>query len=213
MNMGITRIKITNYRGIEALDSEVPPAGALICGDNGQGKTTVLNAIQAALTAQDIGPDAVRLGADKAEILVDIDTVSVRRAITKKASQLTVTNADGFKASAPQTFLREMLGASSLDPIAMFTLKPKERKAKIFEALPLALTAEQVRRWVPRLPDGFDSGQRHHVRRKQMNERLKDLVFQLADETIAIRAHVEAFGIQVPYRDAAVAEVVDSAAE
>ena len=68
MNMGITRIKITNYRGIEALDSEVPPAGALICGDNGQGKTTVLNAIQAALTAQDIGPDAVRLGADKAEI-------------------------------------------------------------------------------------------------------------------------------------------------
>ena len=46
-----------------------------------------------------------------------------------------------------------------------------------------------------------------------MNERLKDLVFQLADETIAIRAHVEAFGIQVPYRDAAVAEVVDSAAE
>ena len=68
MNMGITRIKITNYRGIEALDSEVPPAGALICGDNGQGKTTVLNAIQAALTAQDIGPDAVLLGADKAEI-------------------------------------------------------------------------------------------------------------------------------------------------
>lgn len=154
--MGITRIRITNYRGIEALDSEIPPAGALICGDNGQGKTTVLKAIQAALTAQDIGPDAVRLGADKAEILVDLDSVSVRRAITKKGSQLAVTNADGFKASAPQTFLRDMLGASSLDPIALFTLKPKERRVRILEAMPIKVTIEQVRRWVPKVPDNYD---------------------------------------------------------
>lgn len=154
--MGITRIKITNYRGIETLEADVPPAGAIIVGDNGQGKTTVVKAIQAALTAQDIGADAIRLGADKAEILVDLNNVAVRRAITRKTSSLIVTNGDGFKASAPQTFLRELLGTSDLDPIALFTLKPKERRAKILEALPVTVTVEQLRQWVPKIPDSFD---------------------------------------------------------
>jgi hypothetical protein len=84
--MRITRLVIRNFRGIEALDVEVSPAGVIACGRNAAGKTTVLKAVRSALAANDIGEDAIRIGADRAEILVDLDALSVKRTITARAA-------------------------------------------------------------------------------------------------------------------------------
>lgn len=154
--MGISRISIRNYRGIEARDIDVPPGGAIVKGRVASGKTSVLKAIRAALEAQDISSDAIRLGTDKAEVLVDLDDHSVRRVITSKGATLTVTKA-GMQARKPQGYLAELLGTSSLDPMDLLTLKPKERRARILEALPVTVTLAQLRQWVPRLGDEFDS--------------------------------------------------------
>jgi hypothetical protein len=112
--------------------------------------------VETALLARDISPDAIRKGADRAEILVDLDEHSVRRVITPKGSTLTVTR-DGMKATKPQTYLVELLGTSSLDPMDLLLLKGKERRAKVLEALPVTVSVEQLRRWVPRLPESFDT--------------------------------------------------------
>lgn len=154
--MRITHLKIRNFRGIAELDRAVPPAGAIIAGANGRGKTSTIKAIRAALAAQDIGPDAVRLGADKAEILVDLDDVHVRRVITAKTSTLAVTTRDGFKAPKPTAFLTELLGTSPLDPLDLFLSKPRDRRARILEALPVRVTRDQLRAWAPDLPPNFD---------------------------------------------------------
>ena len=154
--MKITRIAIRNYRGIEAREASVGETGALISGKNGGGKTSFLKAVKAALAAQDIGPDAIRLGADKAEILVDLDDVKVRRAISAKTSSVTVTNRDGFRAPKPQAFLSDLLGTAALDPLDLFLARPKERRAQVLAALPVTVTLAQLRQWVPGLPDTFD---------------------------------------------------------
>ena len=61
--MRITRLKITNYAGLAALEVHPPSTGAMIAkGRNAIGKSTVLRAIRAALEANDIGPDAIRHG-------------------------------------------------------------------------------------------------------------------------------------------------------
>lgn len=160
--MKITRIKVSAYRGIEALDEVIPSNGAIAKGRNGAGKSSILNALRAALDGNDIGGDAVRNGHDRAEILIDVDHLQVKRAITKTGGGgLTVTQDIGNGARAtiasPQTFLRSLLGSSALDPIELFTAKPKDRRAQILAALPVSVTVEQLRKWVPDLPKNFDA--------------------------------------------------------
>ncbi len=151
--MKITRVRITNYRGIEELDAAIAPAGAIVKGSNGQAKTSVLKAIQAALAARDIGPEAIRVGAERAEILVDIDNLQVRRVISPKGPTISVAKdiGDGIKAKvpSPKDFLRDLLGTSPIDPIELVTEKDKKkRRAQILAALPVRVTAEQVRKWL-----------------------------------------------------------------
>lgn len=153
--MPITRLVIRNYRGIAALELDVPPHGAIAKGRSGAGKTTILEAVEAALCANDIGADAIRKGADRAEILVDLNDHNVRRVITSKGSTVTVMK-DGMKAPKPQAYLQELLGTSSLDPMDLLLLKGKARRAKILEALPVSVTVEQLRQWVPKIPESYD---------------------------------------------------------
>lgn len=156
----ITRLRITNFRGIAALEHDVPRNGVVAKGSNGKGKTSILKAIRAALAGNDIGPDAIRNGADKAEILVDLDNVQVRRAITKKGGGLMVTQdlGGGVRGTiaSPQAYLTNLLGTAPLDPLDLFLAKPKDRRSKILAALPVTVTEQQLRAWVPELPDGFD---------------------------------------------------------
>jgi hypothetical protein len=154
--MKITRLIVRNFRGVEAREADIPPGGAIFAGGNGKGKTSILRALQAALAGRDIAPDAIRLGAEKAEILVDLDDVSVRRVITQKTSSVTVTR-DGFKAAKPQGFLDELLGTSAIDACALFLSPPKEQRRQILAAQPMTVTAEWLRRYVPDVADDYDT--------------------------------------------------------
>lgn len=153
--MPIRRLQILNYRGVAERDITFPPGGAIAAGENGKGKTTIVRAIRAALSAQDIAPDAIREGADRAEILLDLDDINVRRLITEKTSSVTVKRGD-MVAAQPQTFLRDLLGTSPLDPLDLFLLKGKERRAKVLEALPVTASLADLRKYAPELPDDFD---------------------------------------------------------
>lgn len=152
--MKITKLCIRNYRGIEDLDMAVAPGGVVAKGGNARGKSTVLKAIRSVLEARDVGADAIRIGTEKAEILIDLDDIRVRRAITPKASTLTVEKA-GMKASKPTAFLKELLGTPSLDPLDLYLAKPKERRALILSALPVTVTREQMTRYAPDLAPDF----------------------------------------------------------
>lgn len=156
----ITKLKISNYRGIKTLEADVPK-GAIAKGRNGSGKTSVLNAIGAALAAADIGPDAVRIGEADGEILIDLDhggiPLKVRRRFGASGSTLKVTNEDGDTKAKPAALLSELLGSAPLDVIDVVLEKDKKKRRElILSALPVRVTVEQLRRWVPALPDTFD---------------------------------------------------------
>lgn len=152
----ITRLQIRNYRGIADLDWEVPAKGGIIKGKNGGGKSSTLKAISAALAAQGVGPDAIRIGSDSAEILVDLDAVRVRRSITGKGSSLSVTNRDGDEWRKPQTRLTELLGTAAIDPLAFFLAKAEDRRKQVLEALPVTVAAEDIERWTDGIEGELD---------------------------------------------------------
>ena len=169
--MKITKIVVHNYRGIATLDTAIADGGALIRGRNGAGKTSVLGALRACLEARDISPDAIRNGADRAEILVDLDHETVRRIITPKSSTVSIDTADGMTRKKPQSWLDDLIGPT-LDPLDLYhETDPKKRRAKILAAMPIRVTREQLRQWVPDLPDGPPTENEHGL---EVLERVRD---------------------------------------
>jgi hypothetical protein len=148
-------VHLRDFMGVAVVEYQFPERGACIAGANGTGKTTVLRAIRAALAAQDVGADAIRAGADSAEILIDLGDVTVRRLLSHSSSTLTVAQ-DGVRVKAPQAFLSKLLGTSPLDPLDLFLESDgRARRARILEALPISVSAAQLATW---LPAGFDPG-------------------------------------------------------
>lgn len=158
--MKIHRLKITNYRGVSALDETIPDNGAIASGGNAKGKTTILRAIRAALCGLDIGPDAIRIGADRAEILIDLDDKTVKRVIGPKKSTVSVLNAGGKTAddviASKQSFLNDLVGGAALDPLDLFLAKPKDRRAKILAVLPIKISLAELREFAPDIPLDFN---------------------------------------------------------
>lgn len=187
--MKLRRIRVRAYRGIEQLDQEIPPAGALIQGSNAVGKSSVLHAISAALDARDVAADAIRIGHDRGEILVDLDDLTVRRAISQAGNTLTVTTPEGAKLNKPQERLRALLGTAATDPLDLYLAKPAERRNLILAAMPVTVTRDQLLQWLPDLPGDF-SCEGHGL---EVLERAHQLYYQRrADANKAVERAQEA---------------------
>lgn len=153
----IKGIKIQNLFGIEEMTIEVPEdsAGLIFAGDNGLGKTSILRAILAALNGQGIDDTAIRKGSNKGQALIDLDSYAVKRVLGVGA-KLEVNTADGFGAAKPAALLRQMIGASSLDPLELIVEKDKKKRQKtVLQACPATITPEQLREYWPKCPEDY----------------------------------------------------------
>ncbi len=223
--MRVSRLQVTAYRGIQHLDAQIPPAGIMVTGTNDQGKSTVLRAIQAALAGRDIGPEAIRLGSDRAEILVDIDNLRVRRIIDPDGSKVSVERDMGDvrpKVPSPAKFLKDLMGVSGIDPIDLISAKTAEerraRRAKVLSAIPAHVTVQQIEAWTGEIVRGSVDPTTHgleviaqlrtayYERRKDANAKAKD-GRRRASETAAEVARLPVWADDVPtVEDAIVAK-------
>lgn len=127
--MKIIQLKAENVLRLRAV--EVTPTGEIvkITGGNGQGKTSVLDAIYLALDQRRVGA-AVPLhkGAQKGKISLNLGEVTVERKVDKSGlGELKITAADGSKITSPQRFLDQIIGELSFDPLAFDRMKPAEQ--------------------------------------------------------------------------------------
>lgn len=119
--MRIDRVHISDFKRIKLV--EFKPEGDLIVvgGKNGQGKTSVLDAIASALggTKPKIA-DPVRHGADRYETRIITDTgLEIRQYGTAEGTYgLRVRAADGMEAAQPARFLEKFYSTLTFDPLA-----------------------------------------------------------------------------------------------
>ena len=127
--MHILELIAENYKRLRVV--EITPKGRVvkITGKNGQGKTSVLDAIWGALVgSKAIAEKPVRAGALKARIRMNLGELIVTRVISPNGTHtLTVETAKGVKVASPQKMLDELLGELSFDPLAFIGMKPKEQ--------------------------------------------------------------------------------------
>lgn len=131
--MKIIALQAENLKRLVAV--EIRPNGHLveITGKNGQGKTSVLDAIWWALEgATHIQAAPIRRGASEALIRLDLGALKVTRKFRAKeaggfTTSITVENEEGARFPSPQAVLDALIGELSFDPLAFTRMKPADQ--------------------------------------------------------------------------------------
>ncbi|MBB3017612.1 putative ATP-binding protein involved in virulence [Microvirga lupini] len=140
--MKIAKLSISNILGIKQLEFE---AGTFneISGRNGEGKTSVLEAIKTALQG---GHDAtlLRKGEEKGEVVLVLDdSTEIRKRVTQSSSPLSVTR-DGEKVKKPTDALRELIDSISVNPVEFLTARKQDRVKVLLESMPIVVDAKKL---------------------------------------------------------------------
>lgn len=144
----VVNLKAENFKRLKAID--ITPEGDVVFvgGKNAQGKTSVLDAIWAALAGGDAAraiKKPIRDGEDRASVTVDLGEYVVTRKWTKDdAGTLTVTAPSGAKFGSPQKLLDDIIGARAFDPLAFTRLPAREQVASLLSLVDLDLDLDAV---------------------------------------------------------------------
>lgn len=140
--MKIISLRAENIKRLTAV--EITPDGNLIqiTGKNGQGKTSVLDAIWWCLSgASNIQTTPIRDGEERALITLDLGQYIVNRTFSPKeeggfTTTLKVTTPDGARFNSPQAVLDKLFGELTFDPLHFTRMKPQEQIAALQSLAP-----------------------------------------------------------------------------
>ncbi len=131
--MKILELRAENFKRLSVV--EITPQGRIveITGANGEGKTSTLDAIWAALGGKNAIPEQpIRVGHETARIQVKLGeqpgapVYIVERKFTPKDSYIKVTDAAGSKHAKPETILKGLMGEIGFDPLAFMRMDAKQ---------------------------------------------------------------------------------------
>lgn len=144
--MKILSLRADNFKRLQVV--EINPDGNLvrITGKNGQGKSSVLDAIEAVLGGgRALPPRPVRKGAKHAKIIADLGSLVVSRRFTADgATSLQVESADGSVLNSPQRVLDELFARFSFDPIALLRMDGKKQLETLRSVVKVDVDLEQL---------------------------------------------------------------------
>jgi len=130
--MKIIGLKADGFRKLSAIELQFNQSGiTTICGDNCQGKTSVLDTIEYLFRGKTtVNDDIIQHGRDKMAAEIDLGEYTVKRIKTKKTDRLEIVNKEGFKlADKPQAFLDRLINDLTFNPFP-FLNKTGEQKLK-----------------------------------------------------------------------------------
>lgn len=188
--MKITLLKLKNCLGIKEMEIK-PGKITLIQGEEGKGKTSILESIEKLLYNTGKRPKFVHGDAEKAEtyLLLD-DGTEVKKNIKPdgKVSNVNVkTELNGITVSpqAPESFLKSLVGEKQLNPIQFIAMDEKEQADTILSLIPMNITHDDLKEWLGEVPPinlnqhGLkvckDIYNYYYEERKKANKEVKDL--------------------------------------
>lgn len=124
----IVELSAENVKRLKAVTIKPDGNTIVIGGNNGQGKSSTLDAIAYALGGKSLIPnEPIRKGQKNARVRVDLGEFVVERRFTASGSTLAVLSKDGAKYPSPQAILDKLVGDLSFDPLAFVSMKPSQQ--------------------------------------------------------------------------------------
>lgn len=143
--MKIAHVTIRNILGTRELEF-TPSAGFTeIVGQNGLGKTTVLESIKAVIKG---GHDATLLrdGAEKGEIVLVLDDGTELKKTVREHTSTTTVSRDGRPLPKPAEYIRSLVDQLSNNPVEFLTAKKADRVNVFLQSVPLKADIEYLER-------------------------------------------------------------------
>lgn len=143
----IVSLQASNIKVLRAIN--ITPDGNVITlsGDNGAGKSSILDSIEMALCGKDrIPAQPIRRGASKAQIICKLNGLTVTRSMTATGSTIKVVNDEGQPQKSPQAILDSLTGALSFDPLGFSRMRAAEQLATLRKLVGLDTTEIDQRR-------------------------------------------------------------------
>ena len=142
--MTITALSLENVKRLTAIRITADGKPIVLTGNNGAGKSSVLDGILLALSGAGL-EDPIKHGATRAVIKLKIEgkeeAFNIERIIRPGSRELKVTSADGKPISSPQRFLDSLVGSIAFDPLEFVRLKPKAQADSLRSLLGIDTTA------------------------------------------------------------------------
>ncbi|MBS67264.1 MAG: hypothetical protein Tp170SUR191951_59 [Prokaryotic dsDNA virus sp.] len=143
--MRIVQFHAENFKRLGLV--EITPEGNLVTigGKNGQGKSSVLDAIFVALKGRAVAPPKpIRAGEERCVIQLDLGDLVVTRTFRQQEGKpytdaIKIEDSEGRRYGKPQEVLNGLLGEIGFDPFEFVNLKPKEQVARLLEMVPLSI--------------------------------------------------------------------------
>jgi DNA repair exonuclease SbcCD ATPase subunit len=150
----VTQLVAANFKRIRAVKIEFDGGGVVqISGENGAGKSSVLDALFAAIGGKKAAPaDPVRHGEKEATIEVHLDDpkVIISRSFTPDGkTELKIESRAGERYPSPQAMLDKLFGKLAFDPGAFMHLEAKQRIELLLSVVTYKVDAAKLEELAP----------------------------------------------------------------
>ena len=153
--MRATKIKIRNLFGIS--ETELDGRSIEVTGDNGKGKTSIIDAIRYALTNTSNREYIVKNGESEGEIIVETDTgLCIDRRKRTNQSDYKSVKENGKETSSPESLLRSLFTPLQLDPVEFTQMSKNEQNRIILDLIEFDWDLNWIKEKFGEIPEGVN---------------------------------------------------------
>lgn len=153
--MKITKIKIRNLFGIS--EKTLDGKSVELSGNNGLGKTSVIDSIKYALTNDSNKDYVIKNGESEGEILIETDTgFSIDRKKRSGQSDYKSIKENGKDVPSPENVIRGLFTPLQLDPVKFTQMTKKEQNRAILDLIEFDWDLNWIKEKFGEIPQGIN---------------------------------------------------------
>lgn len=149
--MKVVKLRIKNLLGIK--EFEANGNNMELSGQNGVGKSSVLDAIKYALTNKSERKYIVRNGETEGEVLIETDSgLRINRKARTAQSDYKSIKQNGLEVASPETFLKDIFTQLQLNPVEFMNMTEQQQNTIILDMIEYPWDLNKIKEWFGEIP-------------------------------------------------------------